>query len=173
MFWPLPPYNLLPRSCLTWIFFVDPHWWVPLCVQCPAKAIPFQQIIIHALQCQHGIDVHLLFCFDLDLHIPSFRVYGGHMIYMYTYFVLTSINSCFIHMQQHAPPWIAGAGHPCSDRSLLCNVFNKKTSWIQVHICECRFIGGITLLVIFFRWKHSMTLKLWVKISQQNQVNIL
>ena len=73
LFWPWPPYNLLPRSCFTWIFFVDPHWWVPLCVQCPAKAMcmPFKQIIMHALQCQHDVDVHLLFCFDLDLHITS------------------------------------------------------------------------------------------------------
>ena len=53
-------------SCLTWICFVDPHWWVPLCVQRPAKAMPFQQIIIHALD---DVYVHLLFCFDLDLHI--------------------------------------------------------------------------------------------------------
>ena len=35
--------------------------------------MPFQQIIMHALQCQHDIDVHLLFCFDLDLHIASSR----------------------------------------------------------------------------------------------------
>ena len=69
--WPWPPYNLLPRLCLTWILFVDPHWWVPLCVQRPAKAIPFQQIIMHALQCQHDLDVHLLFCVDHDLHITS------------------------------------------------------------------------------------------------------
>ena len=27
-----------------------------------AKAMPFQQIIMHALQFQHDIDVHLLFC---------------------------------------------------------------------------------------------------------------
>ena len=26
LFWPWPAYNLLPRSCLTWIFFVNPHW---------------------------------------------------------------------------------------------------------------------------------------------------
>ena len=74
LFWPWPPYNLLSRSCLTWIFFVDPHWWVPLCVQCPAKAMPFKQIIIHALQCQHDIDVHLLFCFDIDLHLTCSQV---------------------------------------------------------------------------------------------------
>ena len=71
--WPWPPYNLLPRSCLTWIFFLDPHWWAPLCVQCLAKAMPFQQISMHALQCQHDLDVHLLFCVDLDLHITSPR----------------------------------------------------------------------------------------------------
>ena len=33
------------------------------------------------------------------------------MIYMYTYFGLTSINSCFVHV----PPQTAGAGHPCWD----------------------------------------------------------
>ena len=71
--WPWPPYNLLPRSCLTWIFFVDPHWWVPLWVQRPAKAIPFQQIIMHTWQCQHDLDGHLLFCVDLGLHIISSR----------------------------------------------------------------------------------------------------
>ena len=127
-------YSLFQRSCLTWIFFVDPHWWVPLCMQCPAKAIPFQQIIIHALQCQHDIYVHLLFCFDLDLHLTCSQVHvwlgfssliltdgyhfvcstqqsichfdklsciycNAHMIYMYTYFVLTFINSCFVHVQ--------------------------------------------------------------------------
>ena len=105
LFWPWPPYNLFPRSCLTWIFSVEFYWWVqlcvhhpaksmpfqqismqdffrctlligvPLCVQRPAKA-PFQQIIMHALHYQHDIDVHLLFCFDLDLHITSSR---GHV----------------------------------------------------------------------------------------------
>ena len=46
---------------------------VPLCVQRPAKTMPFPKIIMHALQCQHDVDVHLLFCLDLDLHITSFR----------------------------------------------------------------------------------------------------
>ena len=151
--WPWPPYNLLPRLCFTWMFFVDPHWWVPLCVQCPAKAMQFKQIIMHALQCQHDVDVHLLFCFDIDLHLICSQVHDcitwiffvdslwwvplcvqHPIIYMpyrqiimyilqcphdihYIYFVLTSINSCFVHVQQHAPPWIAG--HPCSDRSLF------------------------------------------------------
>ena len=43
----------------------------------------------------------------------------AHMIYMYTNFVLTSINlicSCFVHVQHHR---IAGAGHPCCNRSFL------------------------------------------------------
>ena len=47
---------------------------VPLCVQRPANAMPFQQIILHALHYQHDIDVHLLFCFDLDLHIACSKV---------------------------------------------------------------------------------------------------
>ena len=46
---------------------------VPLCVQRPEKTMPFQQIIMHELHCQHDVDVHLLFCFDLDLHITSSR----------------------------------------------------------------------------------------------------
>ena len=75
LFWPWPPYYLLPRSCLTWIFFVDPHWWVPLCVQHPAKAMTFKQIIMHALQCKHDVDVHLLFCFDIDLHLTCSQVH--------------------------------------------------------------------------------------------------
>ena len=49
LFWPWPPCNLFPRSCLTWIFSVDFYWWVQLCVERPAKAMPFQQIIMHAL----------------------------------------------------------------------------------------------------------------------------
>ena len=53
---------------------------------------------------------------------------NAHMIYMYTYFVFTSINvicSCFIHVQQHVPPRIAGAGHPCYDRDLFSIVVIK------------------------------------------------
>ena len=79
-----------------YFFFIDPHWWVWFSVHYPSKAVSLQQIIIHVLQCKHDIHVHL--------------------------FCLTSINlicSCFIHVQQHAPPQIAGAGHPCFDRSLL------------------------------------------------------
>ena len=30
-------------------FIVDPHWKVPLCVQRPANAMPFQQIIMYVL----------------------------------------------------------------------------------------------------------------------------
>ena len=52
LFWPWPPYTLLLRSCLTHIFFVDSHWWVQLCMQHPAKAMPFQHIIMHALHYQ-------------------------------------------------------------------------------------------------------------------------
>ena len=73
--WPWPPYNLLPRSCFTWMFFVYPHWWVPLCMQCQAKAMHFKQIIMYALQCQHDVDVYLLFCFDIDLHLICSQVH--------------------------------------------------------------------------------------------------
>ena len=82
LFWPWPPYNLIPRSCLTSIFFVDPHWWVPLCVQPPANAMPFQQIVMHALQCKHDVDVHLLFYFDLDLLIACFQGHVKHRFYL-------------------------------------------------------------------------------------------
>ena len=57
LFWPWSPYNLLTRSCLSWYFFFDPHWCIPLCVKRPAKVMPFQQMIINELQCQHDIDV--------------------------------------------------------------------------------------------------------------------
>ena len=49
------PYSMLPRSSLNSIFFIDPQWGVPLCVQRPTNAMPFQQIIMY------DIDVHLIF----------------------------------------------------------------------------------------------------------------
>ena len=51
------------------------HLRVPLSVQRPAKTIPFQQIIMHALQCQHDVDVCLLFGFDLNLHVIVFLTF--------------------------------------------------------------------------------------------------
>ena len=48
---------------------------VPLCVQCPAKIMTFQQIIMHVWQCPHYVDVHLIFCFDLDFHLTCFQGY--------------------------------------------------------------------------------------------------
>ena len=75
LFWPWPPYSLLQRSCLTWIFFVNAHLWVSLCVQCPAKAMPFQLMIILALHYQHYVDVHLLFCFHIDLNLTCSQVH--------------------------------------------------------------------------------------------------
>ena len=65
LFWHWPPFNLFPSSCVTWIFFVDSHWWVPLCVQHPTIYLPFRQIIMYILQCPHDIHVHL---FSFDLH---------------------------------------------------------------------------------------------------------
>ena len=59
-----PPFNLFPNSCITWNFFVDSHWWVPLSVQRPTISMPFRQIIMYIFQCPHDIHVHL-FCFDL------------------------------------------------------------------------------------------------------------
>ena len=41
-----------------------------LCVA-PKSYMPFQQIIIHPLQCPHDVDMHLLFYFDLELHLTS------------------------------------------------------------------------------------------------------
>ena len=94
--WCRSPFNLFPSSCITCIFssiLSDGYHFV-----CST-----QQSICHfdKLSC--------IYC-------------NAHMIYMYIYSVLTSINSCFVHVQQHAPPWIAGAGHPCSDRSLFSYV---------------------------------------------------
>ena len=62
------------------------------------------------------------------------------MIYMYAYFVLTSINLicyCFIHVQQHAPPRIAGSGHPCYDRSLLILPDEWRQSFCNPHLPIC------------------------------------
>ena len=52
LFWTWHLFNLFPRSCLTWILFINIYWWIPLCVQHPAKARTFQQFIMHVLQCR-------------------------------------------------------------------------------------------------------------------------
>ena len=65
LFWPWPPFNPFQRSCLTWIFIINLLWWVSLYAQFPTKAMTFQQIIMHVLQCPHDVDVHLLLCFNL------------------------------------------------------------------------------------------------------------
>ena len=36
----------------------------------------FKQIIMHALQCPHYAYVHLLFCFDVDLHLTCSQCHG-------------------------------------------------------------------------------------------------
>ena len=33
--------------------------------------MPFQEVIIHLLHCPHDVNMHLLFCFDLD-PVPKF-----------------------------------------------------------------------------------------------------
>ena len=39
----------------------------------PSKSYAFSAIIMHELQWQHDLDVYLLFCFHIDLHIASSR----------------------------------------------------------------------------------------------------
>ena len=93
LFWHWPPFDLFPSSGITDLFRRFLLMGTTLRAA-PNIYMPFRQISMY------------IYC-------------NAHMIYMYTYFVLTSINSCFVHVQQHAPPRIAGAGHPCSDRSLF------------------------------------------------------
>ena len=158
LFWSWPLYNLFLRLCLTWIFFVDPHWWVPLCMQRPSKAMPFQQIIMHALQCLHGLDTYaspILFspwppynlfprlCFlrrfsfmgttlcaapSIICHFNKLSCIpycNAHMIYMCTYFVLTSINSCFVHVQQRVTCPTSNCGTSLFRQELVNNVSYK------------------------------------------------
>ena len=66
LLWHWPLFNLFPSSCVTLIFFVDSHWWVPLRVQYPTIYMPFRQIIMYILQCPHDIHVLVhLCCFEL------------------------------------------------------------------------------------------------------------
>ena len=121
LFWHWPPFNLFPSSCIAWIFFVNSHWWVPLRVQYPT--------------------IYMKYAISTNYHVyiamPTWYII--HVLKKYTYFVLTSINSCFVHVQQHTPPQIAGAGHPCSDRSLfrytyVCSMMRSYCPNIFVHI---------------------------------------
>ena len=122
LLWLWPPYYLLPRSCWTWIFFIDPHWWVPLCVQRPAIAMPYQQIIMYALHYQHDVDVHLLFSFALDLHITCS---WGHIKLGFSSSILTD-----------------GYNFACSAQQKLY-LFNK------LHVLQCQHDIDVHLLFCF------------------------
>ena len=74
LFWHWPPFNLFPSSCITWIIFLDSHWWVPLRVQYSTIYMSFRQIIMYILQCPHDIHVLVhLFCFDLHTFLLRSR----------------------------------------------------------------------------------------------------
>ena len=69
LFWPWLPHNLLPRSCLTWNFFVDHHCWVPLCMQ-----RLFNKSSSMHCNANMNVDEHLIFCFNIDLHLTCPKV---------------------------------------------------------------------------------------------------
>ena len=54
-------WNIMFQGCQSFRFSVRNILRVPLCVHHPEKAMTFQQSIVHALQCPHDVDVHLLF----------------------------------------------------------------------------------------------------------------
>ena len=75
LLWSWPLFNLFPSSRLTLIFFNNPQWGVPLCVQRPTNSMPFKKMIM-LYYCIFNIVMptwyrymHLLFCFVLDLHL--------------------------------------------------------------------------------------------------------
>ena len=45
LLWPWPLYDLFPTLCLTFIYFVDLHWSIPLCMQRPEKPSYFNQLV--------------------------------------------------------------------------------------------------------------------------------
>ena len=169
LFWHWPPYNLLKRSCLNWIFFVGPHSCVPLCVQCPAKA----NFIMHALHCQHDVDVHQLFCLTLTsidllfpsswitwiffvdshwwvplcvqhptIYMPCRQLYrSAHMIYMYTYFVHTFL------LRSRAVTC------PTSNCGRGTSLFRQELVYTKI-----KYTNSWTHFVDFLLWLNSATL---------------
>ena len=66
-------FQIMIRSL--WFFFRVvrfSHFTVTTLCAAPAKAMTFQQIIMHVLQCPHDVDVHLLFCFDLLTYFQGY-----------------------------------------------------------------------------------------------------
>ena len=83
-----------PSILLSVLLSVRHTLGVPLCVQHPANTMPFQQIIMHALQCQHDVAVHLLFCFDLDLHID----YSSYILVVFRSFLWMLLGALSVTM---------------------------------------------------------------------------
>ena len=58
-------------------------------VQRPAKAMPFQQIDMHAFQYTHDADVHRIY-FYIDLHKTCPKVW--HDFYQYVYYAFPTLK---------------------------------------------------------------------------------
>ena len=98
LFWHWHPFNLFPSSCITWIFFVDSHWWVPLCVEYLTIYMPFRQIIMYILQCPH--DIHILvhlFCFDLHKFLLRTKTIISH----FTFYAIFNIKKKYWKVPLH------------------------------------------------------------------------
>ena len=80
--------------------------------------MPFQQIIMHALKCQDDVAVHLLFYFDLDLHIT----YSSYILVVFRSFLWMLLGALSFTM---GTVFVTGA-------SIWCNTTYGNTINIMI-----------------------------------------
>ena len=103
--------------------------------------MPFQQIIMHALQCQHDVAVNLLFCFDLDLHIA----YSSHILVVFRSFLWMLLGALSVTM---GTVLVTGA-------SILYSTTNGNT--INIILDYSLKNNNITKHALFYKKKNSVT----------------
>ena len=79
-FWPWPPFTVFPMSCLTSIFFVDPHWWVP---------VPASSMYTNTLHLKFADAGYL--CYDTIWEHKEPRTDTGHKLWR---FLLSTPYTC-------------------------------------------------------------------------------
>ena len=172
LFWPWPPFNLIPRACLTWILFLNLHWGVSLSLQRPAKCMPFQQIIMDVLQCPHDVDVYLLYCFDLDLPLTCSKVMSN-MDFLYQS-SLMGITLCAAPNKGYD---FSTNEHSCTAISTLCRCAPPFLFWLwpPFSLFPRSCLTWIWFNIYLFHWPtgHALYKGLWFEIEGSTTQHLL
>ena len=95
-----------------------------------SNAMPCQQIIMHLLRFPHDVDVHRLFCFDIDLHLTCSR--QGHVSHGFYLLIFTDVHH-FV-CSAHQKVWFSTNNHVCIAMSTWCRCAPYIYVYLDLHL---------------------------------------